>query len=263
MKKNLMRSMSMLVIVSLLMTLLGYVRIIAQDTETFSCFSKLYPYNAKKEDCSSNIELIPSLEFAEYKAPFNGEYIMLKGVDFSTGVSAVKVKAANQSGKADLEFRIGSPDGAKIAAVTVESTGSATNYLSFGSEVTQTISGINDLYIVMANQNLEKSTAFRLSSVEFTPTELNDARLKSISINGESISDFDPYTFEYNIPLKKSIAEIPLTGVETSSDSAQYEIINAEELPGTTTVEVTSPDTTVVLTYKIYSYHERGYNSYT
>lgn len=241
----------MLVIMSMLMTLLSSARIIAQNTEIYSCFSRLYPYNVQKEDCSSNIELVPSLEFAEYKSPFNGEYILLKSIDFSTGVSAVKVKAANQSGKADLEFRVGSPDGTKIATVTVESTGSATNYLNFGSEVTQNVSGINDLYIVMANEDLEKSTAFRLSSVEFTPTELNDARIKSISVNGESVSDFDPYTFEYNIPLKKSITEIPITEVETANDSAQYEIINAEELPGSTTIEVTSPDATAVLTYKI------------
>ena len=81
------------------------------------------------------------------------------------------------------------------------------------------------------------------------PQPLTDATLKSITINGEALEEFEPTTTTYNVVLPTGTTEVPT--VEATPTAGTCTVTNATSLPGTTTIEVTAKDGTTTQTYTI------------
>ena len=84
----------------------------------------------------------------------DGEYIRLRGVDFSAGKSDKGAKSfsitASAEGTAVITLRLDSVDGPVIGTVTVKNTGSVNKYRAFSSKVKNAV-GVHDLYICFSN----------------------------------------------------------------------------------------------------------------
>lgn len=78
-----------------------------------------------------------------------------------------------------------------------------------------------------------------------------DITLNAITVNGSVLEGFDNETTEYTITLPKGTTEIPVIEATANSQWAIVDITDAKELPGTTTVYVTSSDLSVTRTYHI------------
>ena len=81
------------------------------------------------------------------------------------------------------------------------------------------------------------------------PQPLTDATLKSITINGEALEEFEPTTTTYNVVLPTGTTEVP--NVEATPTAGTCTVTNATSLPGATTIEVTAKDGTTTQTYTI------------
>ena len=83
-----------------------------------------------------------------------GEYLMLRGVDFKNGARRLKVSASNEKGSpAYIEVRIDSADGPVCGSVKIDPTN---GFKTFTCPL-KGISGIHDLYFVFkgeAGENL-------------------------------------------------------------------------------------------------------------
>ena len=81
------------------------------------------------------------------------------------------------------------------------------------------------------------------------PQPLTDATLKSITINGEALEEFEPTTTTYNVVLPTGTTEVPT--VEATPTAGTCTVTDATSLPGATTIEVTAKDGTTTQTYTI------------
>lgn len=79
----------------------------------------------------------------------------------------------------------------------------------------------------------------------------SDATLKSLSVNGELVKDFNAATLTYGVELPVGTTEIPTVAAEATSTVATVVITQATELPGTATVVVTAEDGVTTSTYTI------------
>jgi len=79
----------------------------------------------------------------------------------------------------------------------------------------------------------------------------NNSSLANIKVNGKSINNFDPFTYNYNIVLPEETTSVPTVEAIPSDSKANIEIINATSLPGTTTIVVTAEDGSTKSTYSI------------
>lgn len=79
-----------------------------------------------------------------------------------------------------------------------------------------------------------------------------DATLSDIKVNGVSVPNFLAGQSEYNVELPIGSTAIPIVEAVATQSVAKVEIVNATELPGTTTVTVTSGDGTVTKVYNVH-----------
>ena len=78
----------------------------------------------------------------------NGEYILVRGVDFGRKGSR-KIKAAiGSDGVGGLEVHIDSPDGRPVSIIPVSPTGGQTNFNLFTGKFKRRVRGQHDLYFV-------------------------------------------------------------------------------------------------------------------
>lgn len=68
-----------------------------------------------------------------------------------------------------------------------------------------------------------------------------DASLAELMVDGELLSGFSPYTYEYVVPVESETAEPFITAFATN-ENAQVEVVQADGIPGVATVTVTSVD---------------------
>ncbi len=79
----------------------------------------------------------------------DGEYIRLRGVDFSAGAKRFQLTAAS-TGSATVTLRLDSVDGPVIGSVTLSRTGSLEKYRSFSTKVAGA-AGVHDLYLCFSS----------------------------------------------------------------------------------------------------------------
>jgi len=79
-----------------------------------------------------------------------------------------------------------------------------------------------------------------------------DPTLKALLFNSLAVPDFDPDITDYTIVLPIGTNEVPTITTIPNVEGVTIEVINAETLPGTTTIIVTALDGKTVTTYHIY-----------
>ena len=79
----------------------------------------------------------------------------------------------------------------------------------------------------------------------------NLATLNNIFVDEVSIEDFDYQTLNYEVVLPKYVTEVPSVEVISTNENATTEIKQAQSLPGSTLIIVTSEDITSTLTYTV------------
>ena len=80
----------------------------------------------------------------------NGDYIMVKGVDFSTGAKSVEVSAASLCG-GKIEIRTDKIDGSIIATVDINTSREGGVWRTFTAPV-KSVKGVHDLYFVFKGE---------------------------------------------------------------------------------------------------------------
>ena len=78
-----------------------------------------------------------------------------------------------------------------------------------------------------------------------------EARLSSITIDGEEIADFDPDTYTYDVALAPGTVEVPVVDATLMDANGKKIIVSANEIPGTTTIDTYGEDLATHLTYNV------------
>lgn len=86
--------------------------------------------------------------------------------------------------------------------------------------------------------------------IQFVSQVSNNPRLAGININGEALSNFNPYITTYNINLPFGTTEVPVVEATTQDAAATAVITQATDINGTATIAVTAQDGTP-LTYTL------------
>jgi hypothetical protein len=79
----------------------------------------------------------------------DGEYIRLRGVDFTQGAKSFAITAA-ATGSCTVTLHLDSPDGPVIGTAYIKTTGSADKYRAFTAKV-KDATGVHDLYLCFGN----------------------------------------------------------------------------------------------------------------
>lgn len=87
----------------------------------------------------------------------DGEYLLVRGVDFGQGASALTVSCASHLYGGKIEVRIDAADGAKIGEVIVPYT--QDKYQSLTTTI-EGASGVHDLYFVFCGSQMQKRNLF-------------------------------------------------------------------------------------------------------
>lgn len=94
----------------------------------------------------------------------DGEYILVKGVDFGKGAKEFEVMASAHLYGGDLEIHVDSPDGPVAGKLTIGNTKSELR--SFTTPV-KNLSGVHDLYLVFKGNNKQNKNLFNLDCWQF------------------------------------------------------------------------------------------------
>jgi hypothetical protein len=79
----------------------------------------------------------------------------------------------------------------------------------------------------------------------------NVATLNEIQINDMPLEGFNPTIMTYDVVLPIGTSDVPTVTATATSENASVVITDASDLPGSTTIEVTSEDMTNVMTYTL------------
>ncbi|MBR1878760.1 MAG: hypothetical protein IJ814_07140 [Paludibacteraceae bacterium] len=100
---------------------------------------------------------------------------------------------------------------------------------------------------------IETSTKGYITSIVWSPAAAADptkATVKSISVDGVNMADFDAEQLSYDIVLDYGTEDIPVVAA-VAGDEATLNITQATALPGSATVVCTSKDESATVTYTI------------
>lgn len=95
----------------------------------------------------------------------NGDWIKVRGVDFSGGAKTFTAQVASTEQGGSIELRIGSPDGKLIGMAKVDATGGPQKWASVSCEVTGA-AGVQDLYLKFVGEG--EKPLFNLDSYQFS-----------------------------------------------------------------------------------------------
>ena len=87
----------------------------------------------------------------------DGEYILVKGVDFGKGAKELLVSCSAQMFGGTMEIRLDTPDGWKAGSIDVPNT--KFKYETFHIGLTK-CSGVHDLYFVFKSNSMQKKNLF-------------------------------------------------------------------------------------------------------
>jgi beta-glucanase (GH16 family) len=90
---------------------------------------------------------------------------------------------------------------------------------------------------------------FEIYGTEFASAQ--DASLKEILVDAGPLQGFDPNVLVYDVTLNPGTTVVPFVDATPNNDQATVQVHPAASLPGSTIIDVTSEDATVVLTYTV------------
>lgn len=95
----------------------------------------------------------------------DGEYILLRGVDFGNGADSFGVKASSHLYGGTIEIHTDAPDGPLGGTITIPNT--RDEFVEFSTPVSN-LKGVHNLYLVFRGNSKQKKNLFNLDSWEFT-----------------------------------------------------------------------------------------------
>jgi hypothetical protein len=104
--------------------------------------------------------------------------------------------------------------------------------------------------VVVTSQDLSTVLTY---NIEFTLAPASDnADLSDIQVDGESIADFDADVTAYIVELPYGTTLVPTVTATTDHSGATISsLVDAAQVPGTTTIEVTAEDLTTIKSYTV------------
>jgi hypothetical protein len=108
----------------------------------------------------------------------------------------------------------------------------------------------DDLGVVVIVQDYASTAVYQSEYSIEDATFATDDNLTSLSVDGTPIPDFDPAQLDYYIELPEGTVDVPVVTAEAADENARVIIVPANELPGTTTVDVFAED---LATHKQYT----------
>lgn len=136
------------------------------------------------------------------------------------------------------------------AAPTVVFTKTKTFTDETSESVDETVTATEGTDYFTATTKIGEDT-YTLNLARDKSVKSSDATLKSLSVNGEPIKDFNAETLSYSMEFPFGTTQIPAVTAEATSTVATVVITQATELPGTATVVVTAEDGVTTSTYTI------------
>jgi hypothetical protein len=79
----------------------------------------------------------------------------------------------------------------------------------------------------------------------------SDATLSDLTVDGTTVTAFSPYNLSYEVVLPKSTTSVPEVTAAATSASANAEVTEATEIPGSTLIVVTAEDGVTTATYSV------------
>lgn len=142
----------------------------------------------------------------------------------------------------------------EIAATSVSGRATAASLNTDGSIVlTYQMTGTGtDALLMLGRQGSTFGSVIKTIKITTpTPPAIDDATLKSITIDGEALEGFDPATETYNVELPFGTTTVPTVAAVATSKKANAVVTAATAIPGATTIVVTAEDGTTTKTYTI------------
>jgi len=99
-------------------------------------------------------------------------------------------------------------------------------------------------------------------TLNFTVLISQEALLSDLRVNGETVPNFDPHTFNYTIDMYPYGTEIPFVEAELMYPDATEVTTQIEAFPGTATVLVTAGNPSIKKTYSVSFSMNPGNNTY-
>ncbi len=87
--------------------------------------------------------------------------------------------------------------------------------------------------------------------IKFISKPSNNARLASITVNGEPISGYNGFVSTYNVALPYGTTATPVVDVVKAEEGQVVNVTQATSVMGTSTIHVTAPDGTTKMTYTL------------
>ena len=110
----------------------------------------------------------------------------------------------------------------------------------------------DDLGVAVIVQDLDSKYIYQSDYTVEDGSFASDATLISLTVDGEPIPDFSPDVYEYTITLPSGTVEVPLVEATVNDPNALAIIVPANELLGSTTVDVFAEDLATYNTYTVY-----------
>lgn len=110
---------------------------------------------------------------------------------------------------------------------------------------------LTDIYQIKFDGGTGMETVYLDNWYFWSIAQSSDATLSDLRVDGETIAEFSPDVLSYNVVLPFGTTMIPSVAATTNDNDAEYEIIDATELPGVTEVIVTAEDEETTLTYMV------------
>lgn len=109
----------------------------------------------------------------------------------------------------------------------------------------------DDLGVAIIVQDLASKEVHQSGYAVENGVFATDATLTELNIDGEPVSGFDPAILNYYVELPDGTTQVPsVTGVATDPNAIVI-VVPANELPGTTTIDVFAEDLQTYLTYTV------------
>lgn len=116
-----------------------------------------------------------------------------------------------------------------------------------------TFSSVEAQYIKITGTERNLTYGYSIWEVELVEAVLpaQDATLSDIQVDGVTIDNFTPSTTDYTVSVAPGTTTVPTVTSTLTQSAAQQVVTAATEIPGTTTITVTSSDASTTKTYTL------------
>jgi hypothetical protein len=139
-----------------------------------------------------------------------------------------------------VELPYGTTEAPEVSAITTDPNAEV--------EITQAddLPGTATVFVTAAD-----GTTTKTYEINFSVAANTDASLSDLKVDGNTVEGFVPERLTYNVVLPSGTTIIPTVTATATDPNAEVEITQADDLPGTATVFVTTADGTTTKTYEI------------